>query len=177
MNLLLLPGNSAQHKQWLEQVEYHLSPLFTQTICHNYRHWQTGSPEIDLAYETSQLIDYTYDFAPYIVFAKSAGIVLCLQAIQQGILQPSACLFTGLPLPMIESYGLPLKNWLQTSTVPTRIIQNDSDPHGSYNHVASLVDDCHNPLITAHKSAGNTHDYNDFDLLFRETQALIQKAT
>lgn len=135
MNLLLLPGNNPRHREWLLQVEQELSPLFNRTLRHEYRHWQTGEPEIDLAYESSQLIDKTVDLEPYIIFAKSAGTLLSLQAMEQGILQPTACLFAGIPLPMTEQYGLPLERWLQTVTVPVHIMQNSADPFGSASQI------------------------------------------
>ena len=173
MNLLLLPGNSPRHKQWLEQVDQQLRPLFERTLRHDYRHWQTGQPEIDLAYEASQLVDASIDLEPFVVFAKSAGTVLCLQAIEQGILNPDACVFTGIPLPIVNTYDLPLTEWLTGANIPITIIQNSHDPYGSYQELRAIVASTKNQHITIQEATGDTHDYLDFDMLYGATQKIL----
>jgi alpha-beta hydrolase superfamily lysophospholipase len=177
MNLLLLPGNSQKSGEWLHAVEQSLTANFACTRRHDYRHWQTGEREINLSFETTALANIITDYEPYLVFAKSAGTMLALRAISEDILTPKACLFTGMPLVMVAEHSLPVVDWLQKTTIPITILQNEHDPYGSFQHVSELVAAANCPNVTVVQAAGNTHDYNDFATLNAECVSLLQRLT
>jgi len=90
--------------------------------------------------------------------------VLTAQGIHEGVLAPSACLLTGLPLGIIKPDGLQTGAWLTASTMPILIVQNTNDPVGSFAdvqaHLGALP-----PSHSLVELPGDTHDYNDLDKL------------
>ncbi len=175
MNLLLLPGNSKRHKQWITEVERELAPLFSQTYAQNYRHWDTGDSEIDLAREVEQLSTVMENFGPYCVFAKSAGSILASKAAAETTLQPKACLFTGFPLEMVVNHNLPADDWLRATEFPVIILQNEHDPLGSFNDVAAYFKKIERQNVSVHSLPGETHNYLDFAVI-KEFAAQLPKS-
>jgi hypothetical protein len=165
MDLLLLPGNGKAGGEWLPRVEQALAGSFDLTRMLGYRHWSTGESEIDLDHEVSQAAEKAMDLGRYGVFAKSAGTMVTALATASGKLTPEWCLFAGLPLVMINNHGLPAKSWLEATHFPITIVQNDSDPYGSYEEVNDFLQTLDRPNIEVLEAPGNTHDYTDFNLL------------
>lgn len=172
MDLLLLPGNSQKSGNWLQDVEKSLAPDFHTTYRHEYEHWKRGTPEIDLRFEIQSISKITELERPYLVFAKSAGTMLSLQAMHEQVITPNGCLLCGIPLVMVRDHNLPLPTWLQSTTVPIIIIQNEHDPYGSYEEVREyiLASGSHNVTVISHP--GDSHDYLDFEFLRQTLETL-----
>ncbi len=164
MDLLLLSGNSKRGKDWLKQVDMHLAPQFDQTYRHDYAHWEKDEPEIDLNIESQRLSKLAQNLPPYMIFAKSVGTILTSKNIALGTLRPRACLFIGLPLAMVHSQKLPVKEWLKKADCPIAILQHKSDPLGSYQEVEQYIEAVNRDNITVHELPGNTHDYLEFQI-------------
>src|SRR4030042_6785686 len=98
MNLILLPGNTPGNKNWIEEVEQSLKPNFSSTNIQFYRHWQTGDDLVDLDHELEELVDKTSKLSDYLIFAKSAGVVLSVKGICEGKIKPGWCVFVGTPI-------------------------------------------------------------------------------
>lgn len=165
MQLLVLGGNSPRNQTWINQVASTVARDFSRVTEQQYRHWSTGDPDIDLDFESSQLGVFANAASDYQIFAKSAGSILTLRSIDRSILDPQSAVFAGLPLVMIERYTLPINTWLKSVHCPVIILQNDQDPYGSYDQVATLVAAAHNPYVTVQRLTGDSHDYDDFAVI------------
>jgi len=99
---LLLAGNSVFNKDWIYQIKDEFAKQdWVDPVVMEYKHWDDSfDPKtiIDLQAELKRLrslisecggIDY--------VFAKSAGSMLTLKAIEKGILSPKAVFIFGFP--------------------------------------------------------------------------------
>lgn len=173
MNILLLGGNSVRHQSWLDRVQAEIADDYDEITKHQYQHWATGQAEIDLDHELSQLDSYAKSDKPYQIFAKSAGTILSLMSINAAQLRPVSCVFTGIPLVMVEKYDVPIQSWLKSVSCPVKILQQMHDPYGSHKAVAALVATVGNPLIHVIQLPGQTHDYEDFQTIRHYLTELI----
>lgn len=165
MNLFLLAGNSKRNKDWIYSVGYALKVLFDAAKVHDYAHWESGEEFVDIEKELKTIIDETKTLLPYAIFAKSVGGVIAIKGINEKVLQPNTCIITGLPLSLIAKESLPVSEWLSETTVPITIIQNEHDPLGSYEDVREFVDKSGALTCTVVCAPGDTHSYEDLDLL------------
>ena len=173
MNLLLLPGNSKRNKEWIHSVEEVLKSSFNKTTVHHYNHWENDNDSVDFELEFTKLIQETVDYAPYSIFAKSLGSLLTLRGCAEGMITPHACMFAGLPLALITSEYIIAQEWLRNIKTPTLIIQNDTDPLGSYEEVSQFVSKLGNNNIKVVKLPGDTHSYDDMKKLTELSRFLI----
>lgn len=174
MDLLLLGGVSPHNKDWLYQVRDALAPLFGQCLVHEYAHWASAAPQIDLDHELNALRSQVHDLKEYVIFAKSAGVVLSLKGIADDILRPKACLFVGTPLRYIHKHGHQTDVWLKDLTMPTIFAQNAHDPSGAYQEVEHyLREHLHSPHHELLELPGDTHDYTDLAKLQKLAGSLI----
>ncbi len=173
MNLILLPGNSKRNKTWIENVDARLQKYFKTTYRQNYSHWDKGEPEIDLSFELEKLSQNASNLKPYVVFAKSVGVILALKAIYENKMVVSWCLFAGIPLELVKNENIDLKKWLNAISCPIYIIQNDSDPAGTYKDVKSYISDIDSPSINLIETPGETHNYDDIDLFERLVKGIL----
>lgn len=128
MELVLLPGNSAHNKSWIEDVEKNLGPLFDSTSIQSYRHWADGSEIIDLEYELEQLTHCLKKGKEMVIFGKSVGVALALKGIAEHKIFPKACLFTGCPVYWCDEMKMPLRDWLVEYAIPSYFVQKTKDP-------------------------------------------------
>lgn len=165
MNLLLLGGNSKHNKSWILQVQEIANPLFSECRIHEYSHWQTGAPFIDFDHELSALPTTVSGLSPYMVFAKSAGVVLAARAIASGDLAPEACLFVGVPMGLVANNQPAFtKGLTQAAQKPLLIAQNTTDPAGAAADVRAFLDG-QSLQSTFRELPGTTHDYTDLKAL------------
>lgn len=167
MNILLLAGNSEKNQEWIHGIALNVSDLFDNTKSHQYAHWSTSEESMDIEYESQRVSSELQQWkrAEYVVFAKSAGCIVALKAIMAIGQHPAGCVFTGLPMRMIEKVQYPVRSWLQSASFPITIIQNEHDPLGSFEEVSDYIQKHNNPLIHILKSDGNTHDYTNIRLI------------
>lgn len=164
MKALVLGGNSPHHKQWVRDVKQALEPYFEEVRLHDYRHWLTNSPNIDMDYEINQVAKLAADLGEYVVVAKSIGTAITILGNTQGIISPKATLLMGLPLRGYMSGRLEVAEGL-AKLPKTIFLQNSGDPLGSAKDVTSYIE-AHPPAAWAIEIAdNNTHDYIDFDTI------------
>ena len=128
MELILLSGNSIHTKEWIESVERELKPLFNSTHIQYYKHWKTREKTIDLDYELNILSNYLRNKRDFIIFAKSAGVVLTLKGISEGKIDPKRCMFTGIPVHWCDNIKIPIRNWIKNYKTQSYFIQKTNDP-------------------------------------------------
>lgn len=165
MNILLLGGSSLRNKEWIYKVRDALRDNFDILKVHEYSHWATDEEFTNLNKELKALTSETNTFGEYAIFAKSIGTIIALQGMDMNILHPTLCIFTGLPIKLIEREGLNVKDWLEASKMPILIIQNENDPQGSFDEVSKLLQDTHTANCKAVSLPGDTHGYDDLKKL------------
>ena len=157
MKLILLAGNSIKNKEWIEGIKSALEEFFDSTEIQYYNHWSTGAPFISYPNELNALKKIAK--GNYVIFAKSAGVVLTLMAFDEGWLKPEKCVFAGVP------YGAPkrsgaeqFRKLLNKFSVPTLIIQETNDPYGGFAVIKKLI---HSSNYQFAEVPGDKHRYAD----------------
>lgn len=181
MNLILLSGNSVRNKDWIHEADLAIQALFTDTFVQNYKHWESGQPNIDLEAELAALRTTVAAIEqPYGIFAKSIGMVLSTQAIEKGIIKPAFLLYMGAPLGYIETSYPTFARVLANAQLPLVIMHNEHDPVGSSSAVQAYLSNTLTdslPGYTYIETVGSTHDYQDYTLLSGQLDKLIKLTT
>ncbi len=175
MNLVLLPGNSADHREWIDGVERVFAPHFENVYTQYYDHWFGGneSAVLDLQSELDKVITQTEDFDPYLIVAKSAGCLLALKGIYEGVLSPHACVFIGLPKAWAQEQDMPIDEWLLSYDTPSLFIQQRQDPVFFGTELAGYLLDLHVTHQMCQILDGASHHYDDIPSLLTATQSFI----
>lgn len=172
--VIILGGNSEKNRTWVLRVAKTLAPEDGSVYAHTYSHWVNGTAFINIEHEIKSLGKHKTPTGACIVIAKSMGIILALEGISRGILQPVACLFLGFPLKIIGNQPLPTKELLNFAPKETLFIQNDRDPLGSYDEVKGFLEET-GTLTQIRKWSGHTHDYPDMVALKSAFSSLATK--
>lgn len=139
MSFHLLAGSDPANKEWIERVAPLLSSAFRGTKIQEYSHWSTGGT-LNLNHEVSRLVAaIEEDVTPVGVFAKSAGILIALEALAEVEEPPLFAIFCGLPLTMAEAMDLDIVELLATIDYPVLFIQNAHDHAGSAEEVRMIT--------------------------------------
>lgn len=163
-----MSGESQRSQSWIRQVETELGPLFDGVVQHDYAHWaNSDQPGIDFDRELDELLSKMANEKNYLVFAKSIGTVLTLQAIQQDVLTPAKCVLVGTPLALLEDKDNDFDYGVLTAkaSMPKLYIQHTHDPLGS---VAALANVLERDEVADYRLIGlpgETHDYLEFPRL------------
>ncbi len=173
MKLIIVPGNSPNHKEWAEKAKEEIGSLFDATQILYYSHWETENPILDFDLELEKLVQLTEGLDDYIIFAKSAGTILTMRGVQEGKLHPQKCLFLGIPIVWANEKGFPVKDWIENFSTATRIIQQEFDRTCSVQDLEKALEDYHISNYTLRVVPGSDHDYSDWELLLDEISALL----
>lgn len=165
MDLILFSGNSLIHKEWIEEVEKTLKPLFDKTYIQYYKHWDDEAEVIYLDKELNEAKKVISDYQNYVIFGKSAGTLLALKGISEGVFKPQSCVFVGLPVSWGRSYGFNVDDWIYKLDVPTLFIQKSKDPVMSYDDLVTYLDEREVNKYHTVELEGDDHYYDDLDLL------------
>ncbi|MFW5853260.1 MAG: alpha/beta family hydrolase [Patescibacteria group bacterium] len=164
MNLVILPGNSLNNKEWATLVSKSFISDFNYIYKQSYDHWKSGEEFINLDKEIEKLIENIPE-PPFFVLAKSAGSILTVKAIIEGKLKPEKCVFLGFPLNWVRENNFPLDYWLEDYSVPTLIIQKTNDPVTSYKELVNSKIIQKKENIKTLEIPGADHKYNNFGLI------------
>ena len=159
MKIVLLPGNSAYNKEWIEKVEESLLKIYESSYLQYYRHWKTGGGLIDSEYEKAVLIKEVGHDKDFDVFAKSAGIIVALKAILERSITPRKCIFVGLPLKWARANNMPLERLFENLTIPILFIQKDNDPVCSFLKLRKFIEKVRITNASFFELPGDDHDY------------------
>jgi len=189
MDLILLPGNDAKNKEWIEWVAESVKARYDRRIVQYYDHWTKGgeiSPEVELK-KLSELAlgleaknikkvagegkgegkERVQEAGGYAVFGKSVGVVLALGAIAQGAIAPKKCIFVGSAIGFGKRLGLPVEEWLiglNDKQIPTVFIQQENDPAISADDLETLLQKIGFTDYQLIKVPGGDHIYKDLPL-------------
>lgn len=175
MNLILLAGTSIKNKNWIEEVEKNLKPLFNKTYIHYYQHWLFNSEAIDLENESKILSQKSKSLKEYVVFAKSAGAILALKGIKEGKINPEKCIFTGMAIYFARENNFNIEEWLNNYSVPTLFIQKTNDPAYKFAKLKKLLEDKSVKNFSLLEIPGDNHSYNDMDLIKKEINEFLNR--
>lgn len=180
MNALILGGNSPHNKEWVQQLQTALTPLFAKIATHDYAHWASAGSTIEFDHELRAVQRDIRVLDDYVVIAKSAGALLALKGMAENIIRPEKVIFLGVPLNFVRQHAMEheFDSWLKKLTEPLLLIQNDHDPVATSAEVDRYVRSVISPsLITFAELPGNTHDYTDFATLTTVIADFIQPKT
>ncbi len=138
-----------------------MAPLFDKTIVHEYAHWASSTSSMDLEHELQTSHSKVRGLGDYVIFAKSAGVVLSLKGIHDGIFRPEACLFVGTPLGFVQEHGHQMDVWLKSLHAPALFAQKSHDPAGAFRDVERFLH--HHMPSRRYKTVelpGHTHNYS-----------------
>lgn len=164
MNLILLGGNSPTNKQWLHDLATVLKTHLPSSYIHHYRHWETGEELIDLDYEL-EVLTKNLPAVPYIVLAKSAGVLLTLKGVAEKLLSPQKCIFLGTPILWAKGNHFAVDSWLNNYSLPTLFIQQAHDPAMSFNDLKQYLEQGNIKYYQFFEVPGDDHVYGNFDQL------------
>jgi hypothetical protein len=161
MELILLPGNSINSKDWIEKIESDLKELFDKTYVLYYKHWETGAEIIDMNYELEQLTNHIGKKRNYILLAKSIGSVLAIRGIKEGKLKPKKCIFFGTPVLFCRQYRIPIDFFIENYSTETMFIQNTKDPYFSADELRNFLKNKNVKNYSFIEFPGVTHNYDE----------------
>jgi predicted alpha/beta hydrolase family esterase len=162
MVTVILPGGSAQNKEWLEEtaqkinVEGEIRPIY-------WDHWTDPTKEFNPE-EKARLIDDVAGMRIIDIVAKSIGIVVAAHMIQKSPEKIRKVIINGIPFNDIgEDEKEVIKSALKLIP-PENIIcfQNNADPHGSFNEAKAFLSEV-SPEIKVISKERDDHEYPYFD--------------
>jgi hypothetical protein len=161
-HLIILGGNSLGNKKWVQEMNNYLRQSYATSKFY-YSHWDTENGDIDFEKEFRRLSKLlkNKNIQNYSIVAKSAGFILALQGIANGVLRPRTVVGYGLPIEYAEYRGINLKTLIEHSAKAASVIcvQAYADPQGSYADTEKFIVD----MIPLLDIEGQTHDYNQFE--------------
>lgn len=177
--LLLLPGNSPQNKSWINELAAAFQNDFARVEPWYYAHWKDSDNEnlLNVQQELSLIAQHLHhnSIKETIIFAKSAGIVLALQAMHDHILNPKACIFIGFPLHWARAHRLQLESLFPSLHCPTLFIQKTHDPAASFAELSTVLKQQNIKNTSMLELPGSDHHYGDIQRLRREVLAFLKK--
>ena len=166
MNLLLLPGNSPDHKSWIQKLSQLFKPFFDETIALDYENWKSPHARIvDFEVEGEKIKRATSGWGDYCVFAKSVGVALTIKSIREGILNPSKCVFVGSPFLWTRENSIDLDSWIVGFSIQSLFIQQKSDPCMPSDDLKKLLVDKRITNYEYQEVSGDDHKYDNLEEL------------
>lgn len=162
--LLVLAGGSKRNEAWGEACVDYFKDRFDSVDFIRYNHWQTDEPNIDFVVEIEKIKNTATEAGEWYVFAKSIGSILALKAVEAGVIEPTKCVFFGIPCSVIKDSQV-AGDWkfFANFTVPALAFHNDNDPTAGYEFTKEKLSEF-TTTITFETLHGDTHDYLDFQI-------------
>lgn len=164
--LLVLAGGSQRNQVWGEACAEACRDEFDMTFFIHYDHWAEGEKNINFETELEKIaatVEGTGEESEWYIFAKSIGSILTLKAVGEKVIEPSKCVFFGMPLNLVADSMLePDWKLLSDFSIPSIEFHNDSDPTADYAFTTEKLDE-YAKSIKIETLAGDNHDYLDFD--------------
>lgn len=174
MNLVLLGGNSVLNREWVEDVTKNLKDLFDTTQIQHYKHWQENTELIDFPHEVAFLAKMTADLDNYAVFAKSAGALVTIKAILDGLIKPKLCIFVGIPINWAKGRNYNIDTWFTDFNYPALVIQNTNDPVCSFVDLKKYLGDKRVTGFRLVELPGDSHHYPDLSAIHNNIQSYLK---
>lgn len=173
--LVLLPGNSAKNEEWIDDVNTAIEGDFVQTYVQHYKHWETGASMIDFEVEAKRLQEAVGDWKNFMVFGKSAGVILAMESAEKGLFNPEGFIFAGFPYRFVQRLGKDPASLLKRCNLPTHIIQQSKDPAMHYENLKDKINEVGNEKISVERIPGQSHHYGDIAMLRKKINGFVEK--
>lgn len=170
MDILLLPGNSKNNKEWIDSVFGLVKSKFSNAYVIHYDHWSSEDGFIDYNTECKK-IEKLGLHSPYLVFAKSIGTILTLESIKRGIIAPAGIIFCGTPLAHINECNSVLES-LALNKTPIHFIQQAEDKVGGFSQLIEQLSAYKNDFMFT-EIDGNDHKYSDLEFLAKAIEDMM----
>lgn len=159
--IIILGGNSPKNALWVEKLADFYRAEYSVIVVH-YDSWNTNS-HLDFQVETAKLITLTDNLEDYTVIAKSAGILLALQAIKHDAIAPSMLIALGTPLKYARYRGVDVISLYWSYPAFRRVvsIQQKNDTEGAAGDIEKILP-AHAEI---HVIPGNDHQYSDWSMI------------
>lgn len=169
MKIIILAGDNKKHnKIWNEKISKSLNEsLDTSVHSLHYYHWETFEQEtMNLDLELDRLTQIIGKEKEYIICAKTAGILITLKGIYEGRLNPSKCIFMGMPIIWARLNNYQIDKWLsKNNDIETLVIQKESDPAMYCDELENYLEEKKLSNIKLIKISGTDMYYEDYDIL------------
>lgn len=204
MNLILLPGNSPENKDWIDELRKLFQPDFETVWVQYWQHWQTplesendnnlkqylslypehkrtfltgqtDEPVIDLEKELARLIKNIDLSKDYAIFAKSAGVALALKGVFENKIKPTACVFAGAPIFWARANDFAIDKWLKDFSLPTLFIQQTQGPAISSKELAEVLKNLNVKNYQLIEVEGDSHHCPDTKQLHSFTVEFLRR--
>ncbi len=167
MRILVLWGNSVSNKSRCADICVAIKEQKIANNCYYimYNHWDNQTLKvIDFWVEEKKLLNWIEESnEPYKIICKSVGSILFLSNITKMTIKPLFVLICGLPLRFSEKLSIRLDPFLQDHQFPLTLMQNESDPEGSFEEVQEKV--AKNTKWKLIKLAWDSHHYEISDVV------------
>lgn len=132
---------------------------FVLTWMQRYDNWPRHGALLDPEIETGKLIEKAKTFGEYVIFAKSAGTLLCMKAVYEKKIKPLKCMFVGTAIKWGRELRWPVDEWVRGFSVPTLYVQKSDDPIMGFEDLRLALEDLEVRNCKLMEIPGSSHHY------------------
>lgn len=176
MHLLICGGYSDYNKKWVEDVQKTLGGLFDSSEILYYKHWSPYDENADIKPEVENIKKIIGGKKDVVVFGKSAGASLILQAIRNDYIQPVKCVFVGFPYEWSIEQGWDMDDLLGNLNIPTLFLQQSQDLSTPFSKVQEVLKKLAVKNYELVELPGSDHQYADMQELRQYVEPFIKKS-
>lgn len=174
MNLVILGGYSDYNKKWVENVKETLGDLFESTEILYYENWLNYKEDTDIRPEVENLKKIAQEKENLVVFGKSAGVSLTLQAIHNGYIKPVGCVFAGMPYEWSIKNGWDIDILLKDFDIPSLFLHQTEDLSTPFKTIKEVLEKLNVKNYELAELPGSDHQYNDMEDIKKYIQLFIK---
>lgn len=156
MKTIILPGFSPGNKDWAEEIKSQLN-LSHPVLVHYWKHWETGTSNLSVKYEVSEIIK-EIGKEDVNILAKSVGTMVSMHLLDKLKGQVKKIVFCGVP--SVSEQRLKLYKKALSGFPSEKIVcyQNEKDPWANFSEVKTFLGKI-NPKIRVIKKERKDHHY------------------
>lgn len=174
MNLLILGGYSDYNTEWVKDVKETFGSLFDSSETLQYQNWFDYKEDADLRPEVENIKKIAEGKENLVVFARSVGVALALQAIYNGYIKPVKCVFAGIAYEWSKQNGWDLDVLLKDFSIPTLFIQQTNDLSTPFKTVENVLIKSNVNNYKLIELPGEDHKYKDMQELKNHVESFIK---
>jgi hypothetical protein len=176
MNLLILGGYSDYNKEWVENIQKTLGDLFESTDILYYENWSNYREDADISGEVERLREIAKGKDNLVIFGKSVGVALTLQAIHNGYIKPTKCIFVGMAYDWSIKNGWDMDTLLKDLNIPSLFIQQTEDLSTHFDRVKSVLEKLEVKNYQLVEVVGGDHQYKNMEEIRKYSEQFIIKS-
>jgi len=176
MNLVILGGYSDYNKEWVENIRKTFGDFFESTDILYYKNWEDYKEDADIRPEVENLKKLAQGKENLVVFGKSVGVALTLQAIQNGYIKPTKCIFSGMAYEWSIKNGWDMDILLKNFDIPTLFLQQTNDVTTPFKKVKEALEKLGVKNYDVVELQGEDHKYNDMQEIRKYAEPFINNS-